>query len=408
MAGLPGMLGLLEQASAAAPDDLTPLRRYARACVHVGDTARGIAALERLTAADPGDAEAWAVLSRLLTIANEPHDAVKASAQAARLRPDSSDFPADHGYALRAGHDLDDAARVFARAVELDPRNAHAQRGRGQALVRRADGRALERHCHEAMVQIGPSSWLVAQYLVALSLLGRRAAVAELLDYDRLVTERTIACPPGFASLDAFNAALRAEMHALEATRSGQTINDIVYQGLRIKDGPQAAVRTLGAAGAPASAALLAEFARAQEAYEAALGDTLLRRMRPKAATLTSEAIVTEERSHVARHTHACSWLSGVYYAAIPPGLGETGTAGCMEFGPPVHKVALPEGMWPTRLLRPRAGLMALFPGYVYHHVHANDVGGERIVITFDVTPTADSRVRDVSHETWLSGLPQE
>jgi hypothetical protein len=255
---------------------------------------------------------------------------------------------------------------------------------------------------------VGPSAWLIAQYLIALSLLGRRAAVAQLLDYDRLITERDIACPAGFASLAAFNAALRDEIFALEAKVSGQEPKDVIRDGQRIKGGLQGAIDKLGAERAPASAALLAEFARQAEDYAAGLEDGLQRRARPRATTVATEVIVTGRGSSVSRHTHACSWLSGVYYVAVPPGTGEGGSGGCMEFGPPVHKVALPDGLWPTRLLRPRPGLMALFPGYVYHHVHPNAVAGERIAITYDAVPPMEIRVRGVSHEEWLKGLPQE
>jgi tetratricopeptide (TPR) repeat protein len=406
--GRSAMLALLERASADAPDDVAAVRRYANACVHVGDTARAVPALRRLTAAVPDDADAWAVQSRMLTVANRAREAVEAAERAVRLRPDSSVFLADLGFALRVIGDHDRADGVFLRAAGLDPSNAHAQRGRGQALIRAADGPALLAHCHAGFELLGPSSWLIAQYLVALSLLGRRAAVAQLLDYDRLLVEREIAPPPGFGSIEEFNAALREEMHALGGMASGQEPNDIVYQGTRIKGGLQGAVDRLGPARAPASAALMREYERRAEDYAAALEDSQQRRARPVAMEVTTEAIVTGRGSAVTPHNHACSWLSGVYYVAVPAGTGDNGPGGCMEFGPPAHKVALPDGIWPVRLLKPCPGLMALFPGYFYHHVHANELAGERIAITYDAVPPMAIRRRGVSHETWLAGLVQE
>jgi tetratricopeptide (TPR) repeat protein len=408
LTGQSAMLALLERASADAPDDLAAVRRYANACVHVGDTARAVPALQRLTAAVPDDADAWAVQSRMLAVANRAREAVEAAERAVRLRPDCSIFLADLGFALRVVGEHARADGVFMRAAELDPSNAHAQRGRGQALIRAADGPALLEHCHAAFELLGPSSWLIAQYLVALSLLGRRVAVAQLLDYDRLLLEREIPAPAGFGSIDEFNAALRDEMYQLGGMASGQEPNDIVYHGTRIKGGLQGAIDRLGPGRAPASAALLREYDRRAEEYAEALEDCLQRRARPSEMTITTEAIVTRRGSAVTRHTHACSWLSGVYYVAVPEGTGDDGPGGCMEFGPPTHKAAVPDGVWPTRLLKPRPGLMALFPGYFYHHVYANELAGERIAITYDAVPPMAIRRRGVRHETWLSDLVQE
>ena len=406
--GQSAMLALLERASAEAPGDLAAVRRYANACAHVGDVGRALPALQRLTAAAPDDADAFAALSRMLTLANRAPEAVVEAATAVRLRPDSSVFLADYGFALRAVREDARADEAFAQAVERDPHNAHAQRGLGQALIRASDGPALERHCLTAIELVGPSSWLIAQYLVALALLGRPKALAWLLDYDRLISARAAAPPDGFASIEAFNRALCDEMRALDAKASGNELNDIIYQGQRIKGGLQAAIDRLGDDAAPASAALMDEFTRQAEAYGDRLEDCLQRRARPVAVKVTTEAIVTGRGSAVSRHTHACSWLSGVYYAAVPAGTGERGSGGCMEFGPPVHKVALPDGIWPTRLLRPRPGLLVLFPGYFYHHVHANDVDGDRVAITYDAVPPMEVRVTGRSASEWLRGQPQE
>jgi hypothetical protein len=99
-----------------------------------------------------------------------------------------------------------------------------------------------------------------------------------------------------------------------------------------------------------------------------------------------------------------------LYYAAVPGSIrrGDNGKAGCMEFCPPHHKVALAEGIWPSRLVRPQPGMMVMFPGYAYHEVHATADDDERTVITVDLHPATDSTRIGVSADQWLRGMPQE
>ena len=39
--------------------------------------------------------------------------------------------------------------------------------------------------------------------------------------------------------------------------------------------------------------------------------------------------------------------------------------------------------------------MLNLFPGYFYHHVYPTAADGDRVVITFDVKPTDESRAID-------------
>lgn len=375
------------------------------------DSARATEAWRRVAAIAPADAEAWAMLGSSLFNAGRAQEATEATARAIELEPEQSTYHILYGFALRALGSDDAADRAFETAYAIDPKNPDGARGMGQALIRRRAGRELAAHCEKCVELVGPRAWIVAQYLVALSLLGRSDEVAGLLDYESLMRVKTIRTPQGFSSLDEFNQALRAELYALDPVAGGTEPLDVLHEGFRVPDGPQSAVKMFGAEGAPASFALLNAFRAECEDYEkwlAATGDSLHLRMKPGASTLRADALITSRQGYLSPHTHAGTWTTAVYYAVVPDGEDGPEKAGCLEFAPPLHKVTLPEGIWPSFVLRPSAGLIALFPAYFYHHVHPTEATGERIVVTFDVQPAKGSHVTGISLHSWLDGVGQE
>ncbi len=395
------LLDLLGRASDAAPRDLAAARRFAEACMRGRDVGRAPDAWRRVIAVDPADSGAWHGLANALLEIGDVAGAVDAGARAVALAPTSALHHSGYGFALRTSGDHDAADAVFERGYALDPTSPHLARGVGQAMIRRGDGAALAAHCEELMTRIATTGWLIAQYATALAMLGRGRELAELIDYDRLMRIVALPLPEGFESLEAFNAALRAEQEALGSVPSGRAAADVVQGARRISAGLDTAVMMSGEAGAPASAALLSAFEREQGRYEAWLaesGDSLHLRSKPSDTWLRTETIITPRQGNIAPHTHACTWLSGVYYAAVPEGL--EGKEGCVEFAPPLHKVALPEALWPTRLIRPVAGMLNLFPGYFYHQVYPTIADGDRVVVTFDVKPTNESRAIDAGLAT--------
>ena len=404
------MTDLLGRAVQAAPRDAKLGWRFVRACLDSADSDRAIAALQSLIQVDPHDMEARRFLVDLLLGANRADEALAAARHAVAMDSRHSRVLSSYGFALRAVGADDEADDVFRTAFAIDPDNRYAARGIGQALIRRRAAAELLHHCESTMTRSGPRAWLVAQYLIAAAMLDRTETVARLLDYDRLVQERELPVPAGFDSLASFNEALAGELGRLRPLSNATVALDVLHEGHRLKDGPKAALAAFGPDGAPACAALLESFVSARrdhEAWLAASGESLHLRMRPHADRLIADAILTSRQGYLSLHTHACTWLSAVYYAAVPPGTGETSKAGCMEFAPPLHKVDLAEGIWPTRLVRPRPGLIVFFPAYLYHHVHANALEGERLVVTFDVMPAAGAVATGVSYLEWL-GLDQE
>ncbi len=88
-------------------------------------------------------------------------------------------------------------------------------------------------------------------------------------------------------------------------------------------------------------------------------------------------------------HNHPESAWSGVYYVDIGTQNSEHPLSGLLEFMDPrpfvemVHTPGMPFGL-PVRI-QPEAGLMVIFPSWLYHHVHAYVGEGARIAIAFNV-----------------------
>jgi uncharacterized protein (TIGR02466 family) len=85
-------------------------------------------------------------------------------------------------------------------------------------------------------------------------------------------------------------------------------------------------------------------------------------------------------------HVHPLGWLSGVYYARVPPRMSGTAEAGWLEFGSPPQRYGVRAPV-ATRAVEPRPGRLVLFPSYFYHRTLPFFGDGTRVSIAFDVVP---------------------
>ncbi len=90
-------------------------------------------------------------------------------------------------------------------------------------------------------------------------------------------------------------------------------------------------------------------------------------------------------------HIHPLAWLSGVYYVALPPGMGSADpAAGALEFGQPPERLRGRVAA-PLRRVMPAEGGLVLFPSYFHHRTMPHAAPGERLSIAFDVVPLRSS-----------------
>jgi tetratricopeptide (TPR) repeat protein len=285
------------------------------------------------------------------------------------------------GFSLLAGIALDlgrlDEARMAADAAlrRYPDDTGVLDLATGIALAR-GEAEAAAAHAAASLARDPANQRALAHRIVALAQRQEDAELAELLDFDRLLRVATVAPPPGFASIDAFNAALSAALAArpdLDRRHIGKTM----VGGARLHDSFGLEPRLAGA--------LRGLFRREAQAYAEALAVAPhhpVRRGRPAEPwTEVSWANITAQAEFELPHIHDGSWLGAVYYAEMPEPDGE---AGAIEFGG--HDFAHPGfSAGPTRRILPTPGTMVLFPAYFYHRTLPFTGTGRRISIAYDV-----------------------
>lgn len=274
------------------------------------------------------------------------------------------------------------AARAsLQQALALDPANRAAcirlagiELGEGQA------GAAL------ALVDGLAAQGVAHPYVAAVRALSqaRRGAIEvarETMGTSFLAASRMIAPPPGWEDIEAFNAALAAELLAHP---------DLRYQRYGASPALSWGIDAPLTRAAPLLGLLMTSIASVLDEQIAALGDGNhpWLRNRPGQATLHCSCVMTESADFEDWHVHPTGWLNGVYYVQIPEGISGESEAGCLAFGLP-QDLAGSEGAAAYGLLIrcPRSGLMVTFPSHTYHRTFAHGCEGRRIAVTFELRP---------------------
>ena len=214
--------------------------------------------------------------------------------------------------------------------------------------------------------------------------LDRASEADRLTGFGTLTRVMTLETPAGYADLDAFNADFA------DAVRSHPNRRDEFDPSKRAIRGG-AVVTDLLKADHPAILAFHRALDATLSRYVDELPDDTTH---PHVAALpTGYALdvwgnILVEEGHQTGHIHNLGWLSGVYYATMPDAVrdDDPGHEGWIEFnrpgyGIPDHETAN------LHLARPRPGMIALFPSYVWHRTVPFSGAGERISVAFDLHP---------------------
>jgi Flp pilus assembly protein TadD len=204
----------------------------------------------------------------------------------------------------------------------------------------------------------------------------------ELFDYDQFVRQYRIEAPPGWSSMAELNAALGAALYARHRFNSHP-----LDQSLR--HGSQT-TRNLVADPDPAIRAILGAFAEPMRMYLKELGqDTqhpLIARNRGSAVITGAWSVQLYRGGFHVNHFHHQGWISSAYYVSVPDEVKDDGfKSGWLKFGEP--RFAIPQAQ-PERFVQPSAGLLVLFPSYLWHGTNAIQGSQVRTTIAFDAIPT--------------------
>lgn len=418
-----GATAAFETAVAARPERAGDWLSLAAARVRAGRVAEALAACDRALALAPRDPRAWlqrAIAGSWSFDPTELADAERAAATALALDPalaaahdarcivlrklgQSTEaiaageaacaaagappaFFANLAAALMDAGRAAEAARRLAPVAAAAPRHLAVQRELGVALTRAGEARAGQAALAAALALDPADQRAIAHRIVCHQLLGEAAAARDLVGVDRFVREFELDPPPGFASIAEFDRALADDIRAHPTLRFEPA-------GLAARGGSLA--QDLLAHRTPAIAAFEAALRRRIAEYQDALtpdpGHPFLRAI-PRDYRLSMWATLLEGGGEIATHIHEQSWLSGAYYVAVPASVAadDTTHAGWFEHGHPGAAIPghAPELGW----VRPREGLLVVFPSYLHHRTvpfqaAAGEAAATRISISFDLTP---------------------
>jgi uncharacterized protein (TIGR02466 family) len=101
----------------------------------------------------------------------------------------------------------------------------------------------------------------------------------------------------------------------------------------------------------------------------------------------TGWAVVLRPGGFQHQHVHTKTDVTGIYYVAVPDASGGESLGDLVLTDPRAGRVAA-RSMWESaqHRVRPKPGMLLLFPSFVPHHVDQVQAPGRRISVNFDVT----------------------
>ena len=298
-----------------------------------------------------------------------------------------TDYDRSHVFAeLAKAHlrlDENDAAMVLLwDALALDPANVSAfKRLVHELLYRKQPQKVIA--LTDGLKQKGVNhSRLLAARMMAFAASGESAAAQELLGAKQFVYTAQIQKPAGWLDLAAFNAAIATEISSNPGMRF-ERYGTSSQRAWRV-DHP-------ATGDTPAITALLTEIARIAEGHAAACAkhNHAWPNACPQSAILRSWCVMTEGDGYEKWHMHPDGWMSGGYYVEVPDSVANgSDDAGCLALGVPGWLIGedAAQKVQQTQV-RPKPGLLTLFPSYAYHRTFPHNGQGRRMCIAFDICP---------------------
>jgi tetratricopeptide (TPR) repeat protein len=335
--------------------------------------------LERAIAQFPRELGLRLVAADHLRNAGQTHKALTLLEDGLALAPESPALLTSIGVLLDGLDRPEEAKGYLERAVARAPDSAAAMRNLAATQLRLGEAANALRLCEELSAKAPDDQQLIAYCATALRLLGD-PRYGQLHDYARLVRPFRLQPPARFTDIAQFNAALAHEL--LQLHRAEQRP---LAQSLR---GGTQTERNL-----PAGNPVIAEFFAMIDApirdYIARLRDNddhpTDRRKSAGYRIAGSWSVQLQPGGFHINHVHPQGWLSSAYYLELPGVVNDAGTrAGWLAFGEPNMPIA---ACPPDHFVKPAAGMLVLFPSFLWHGTVAFAEGGRRLTAAFDVVP---------------------
>lgn len=342
-----------------------------------GEAEKSVAANEAAIAARPTDIALRLACADALHRGGHNTKALNVLDEALRLAPDTPALLTAMGVVL---DELDrplDGLRVLRRVAAIAPSRT-AQRNMLSTLLRAGQPDEVIRIVNELRVEQPDEQYLIACATTAMRMLDH-PEYRVWCDYDRFVRTYEIAPPHGFFTTEAFNAGLAVFLRTQHKTNAHPLDQHIPH-------GSQTGRSLLGL-DEPVIKHFLAAMDVALRDYIGRLRESdPVGARRGKSCRYNSLwSVRLGDGGYQPNHVHDRGWISSAYYVSLMPGeRPKDPRAGWLKLGEPNRA---PAGCGPEKFIEPQAGMLVLYPAYMWHGTVPFE-GAERLSLSFDVVPS--------------------
>lgn len=369
-------LDLFRKAVAAAP-------RYAEAWVNMGRLLNETGKAEEAKSAFQKALEARAAylpaelgLALALKAAGEVVAARSLLEATANTHPDAASPCSELGNLLQEQGAFEDAIAAYSESLSRQSGQNPVLSNRAAALLKAGQPQAALDDADAYLASGARSAYVVAYRVLALQMLGRQDEAKAWCDPETMVFPHQPAAPAGFSK--ALETDIRAHPTLTEqwdpsrrAARGGKVTADLMSY-------PTPAIESFIRLIRTAVDGLIERLPN--ESGHPFFG------AKPTNYNLTVWANILAPGGHQASHIHNLGWVSGVYYPDLPPEISDASHQGWIAFGEPGYGLPRPNALQPV-VRKPEAGMMFLFPSYMWHHTIPLETGAERVSVAFDIVP---------------------
>jgi tetratricopeptide (TPR) repeat protein len=353
-----------------------------RALQMLGALEEAAAAYRSAVAVKPDLAPAHNNLGNVLMALDRPEEAAEAYTRTLERAPEAADTQRNLGLALQKLGRYDEAEAAFRATLVLRPDWNEAHNNLTDTLLAKSDAAGAADAAAAWLAAIPGSVAAMSYHCVALNELGDKKRLHYWLDFEGLVRTRRYLDIPGYDSLADFNAAL------VEHVRNHPTLkvppeDDPTYHHPSLwiteellvgEKGPMATLEQM----------MLEAVADYRAGVSAPPEHPYLAQW-PERWRISAWGVVLEGEGNLAPHLHLEGYMGGCYYPQLPDVVAdEDAKAGWFQLGRPPDEMPL-KAAHETIEIRPREGLMVLFPGYYYHATVPFKSPQRRVSIAFDV-----------------------
>lgn len=274
------------------------------------------------------------------------------------------------------------AKSTLREALALDPHNKDACKRLAAIMLEEGQLPDMIQWTEGMLLQGVDHARLFGARVLAYAKAGDMESARAAEGFDDLHRSEQLAPPPGWDSIEAFNAALAVELvnhPAMRYERYGSA-SELTWR-----------IENPSRPDTPLFKALIGQIVKTLVSHISALqgSDHIWAAACPENAFLRNWCVITESTGFETWHVHQFGWLSGVYYVQIPETIARgNSNNGCLAFGLPEELVGTETSEeFGQHLVRPQSGMLLTFPSHTYHRTFAHGTGEKRICVAFDLRP---------------------